>query len=231
MSSSLSSNQSIYYQPEYSSGHYGFHDEENDFRRSDTISDFDQVGYGNSFPSQKPTMSSNYLPQFQRKNHKVVISPKPVDSSRIRSNYWNTYEDDSRDDNSRVSTGNRSYSSSNKNSRNKSNTKHSRHSSRKDHHRNETTDETHNRDRWSPSSLQPIDYEGNIMNLVMTRYGCLGLQNEIDRNGVMMIDMICNELGEDLSILLNNQYGNYLFQKMVANANDQQKYRIVGLCE
>ena len=229
----LSSSQNLFYQEDYPSGHYGYQDEEigNEMRRSDTFSDFDQSGYRNSFPShnhmsQQGTMQTTYQPDYPRMNRNVMISPKPMDSNRI-----SPFEENTRDDISYVSRGNQSYSSTHRMTRNKTSNKNSRHSSRKGNHdlsRGETpSNEPHNRERWSPGSIQLNDTEGNMLSLVKTRYGCLGLQNEIDRNGVMMIDKICKELGDDLCILLNNQYGNYLFQKMIANATDEQKYRIV----
>lgn len=240
MNKPLSSSQNLGYQDNYPSNHYYFQEEENSnkMRHSGTFPDFDQSGYGNSFPShnlisQQGAIPIAYQTVYPRMNRNVMISPKPVDSNRMMSNRMSPFEEDIRDDSSYVSRGSQSYSSSNRNTRNKTNNKNSHYSSRKgnrDSSRNETpSHDIHNRERWSPNSIPLTDNEGNMISIVKTRHGCLNLQNEIDRNGVMMIDKICKELGNDLSILLNNQYGNYLFQKMISNATDEQKYRIVRI--
>ena len=80
------------------------------------------------------------------------------------------------------------------------------------------------------SSPMPVDSLENIPALVTTQSGCRRLQSEIDRRGVQVIDLICRELGSALKNLLMNNYGNYLFQKMVTVASDRQKKRIVGVC-
>lgn len=43
-----------------------------------------------------------------------------------------------------------------------------------------------------------------------------------------MVDSICDQLGDDLQNMLSHKYGNYLFQRLVAVATDEQKRRIVG---
>lgn len=43
-----------------------------------------------------------------------------------------------------------------------------------------------------------------------------------------MVDSICDKLGDDLENMLSHKYGNYLFQRLVAVATDEQKRRIVG---
>lgn len=81
--------------------------------------------------------------------------------------------------------------------------------------------------RNSTPSLSSADSLENIPYLVTTQNGCRRLQNEIDRRGVHVIDQICKEMGDALSTLLMNHYGNYLFQKMIVLATDKQKRAIV----
>lgn len=43
-----------------------------------------------------------------------------------------------------------------------------------------------------------------------------------------MVDSICDKLGDDLENMLSHKYGNYLFQRLVAVATDEQKRRIIN---
>ena len=42
-----------------------------------------------------------------------------------------------------------------------------------------------------------------------------------------MVDSICDQLGDKIEEVLSHKYGNYLFQRLVTVATDEQKFRIV----
>ena len=67
-----------------------------------------------------------------------------------------------------------------------------------------------------------------VARLCCNRGKCLELQEELEISGASIVDSICEDLGDDLQFLLPHKYGNYLFQKLISVATDEQKRRIVG---
>ena len=64
--------------------------------------------------------------------------------------------------------------------------------------------------------------------MALQQKGCRTLQRELETRGVTMVGMIFKELGERLGELLTNQYGNYLFQRLIDISNDEQKREVVS---
>lgn len=54
------------------------------------------------------------------------------------------------------------------------------------------------------------------------------LQQALDQEGVSLVEVLYEELGERMGLLMTNQFGNYLFQKIVEMSSDQQRRRLVG---
>ena len=66
-----------------------------------------------------------------------------------------------------------------------------------------------------------------VARLCCNRGKCLELQEELEISGASIVDSICEDLGDDLQFLLPHKYGNYLFQKLISVATDEQKRRII----
>ena len=67
-----------------------------------------------------------------------------------------------------------------------------------------------------------------VVAMAFNRDGCRKLQSELHRKGITMVDKVVATFHENLSLLLTDQYGNYLFQRLVETATSQQRATIVG---
>lgn len=67
-----------------------------------------------------------------------------------------------------------------------------------------------------------------VVAMAFNRDGCRKLQSELHRKGITMVDKVVAAFHENLSLLLTDQYGNYLFQRLVETATSQQRATIVG---
>jgi len=67
------------------------------------------------------------------------------------------------------------------------------------------------------------EYEGRIFQLSQQQQGCRFLQQKVDEEGRMACQMILNEVGDRLSDLMMDPFGNYLFQKLLEHANVEQR--------
>lgn len=100
------------------------------------------------------------------------------------------------------------------------------HNKRKSNRRTSTSSSRHS--SHVPTSL--ADYEGSILDLALQQKGCRMLQRELDLKGVSMVDVIYRAIGDQINLLVMDQYGNYLFQKLIDLSNDDQKREVVGSC-
>lgn len=55
------------------------------------------------------------------------------------------------------------------------------------------------------------------------------LQLALDQEGTSLLDVLYEEMGERIGLLMTNQFGNYLFQKILEMSSDQQRRQLVGL--
>ena len=102
------------------------------------------------------------------------------------------------------------------------------HNRRKSNRR--TSDRSTPNGRHSSHAPSLSDYEDSILDLALQQKGCRMLQRELDLKGVSMVDIIYRAIGDQINLLVMDQYGNYLFQKLIDLSNDDQKREVVGDC-
>ena len=54
-------------------------------------------------------------------------------------------------------------------------------------------------------------------------------QMALEQEGTSLVDVLYEEMGERIGLLMTNQFGNYLFQKILEMSSDQQRRQLVGL--
>ena len=55
------------------------------------------------------------------------------------------------------------------------------------------------------------------------------LQLALDQEGTSLVDVLYEEMGERIGLLMTNQFGNYLVQKILEMSSDQQRRQLVSL--
>ncbi|KAL8261115.1 hypothetical protein R6Q59_025164 [Mikania micrantha] len=75
---------------------------------------------------------------------------------------------------------------------------------------------------WSLKELR-----GRIFTMAKDQNGCRILQTMIERSTVDDVEIVVSEVVDFISDLMNDQFGNYLVQKLVTLCNDDQKMRLI----
>jgi len=69
---------------------------------------------------------------------------------------------------------------------------------------------------------------GKILKLATTQKGSLYLQtNLLTKSNPVLIEFLLCEVGQGLSKIMVNTYGNYFFQKLLSNCSVDQRMRIL----
>lgn len=70
--------------------------------------------------------------------------------------------------------------------------------------------------------------EGSVLDMALQQKGCRMLQRQLERKGATAVAAIYAALGDEVQCLVMDQYGNYLFQKLVDMSSDDQRREVVG---
>lgn len=70
--------------------------------------------------------------------------------------------------------------------------------------------------------------EGSVLDMALQQKGCRMLQRQLERKGATAVAAIYSALGDEVQCLVMDQYGNYLFQKLVDMSSDDQRREVVG---
>ncbi|KAK8796798.1 hypothetical protein WA588_000924 [Blastocystis sp. NMH] len=69
--------------------------------------------------------------------------------------------------------------------------------------------------------------EGSVLDMALQQKGCRMLQRQLERKGATAVAAIYAALGDEVQYLVMDQYGNYLFQKLVDMSSDDQRREVL----
>lgn len=84
------------------------------------------------------------------------------------------------------------------------------------------------------SSIQYIHREidnnrGNLIYLATQQQGCRHLQLAIEHDGMPVVELLYEELGDHMASLMSDPFGNYLFQELVEMSSEEQLLSLVRM--
>lgn len=80
--------------------------------------------------------------------------------------------------------------------------------------------------QWQTSDAE--SFRGHIKEMSCDHNGCRTLQQALDNNPQKVVRMIYEEVGDDLTSLMMDAFGNYLFQKLLDVSSPEQRRSVVG---
>ena len=80
---------------------------------------------------------------------------------------------------------------------------------------------------WQTGDID--SYRGHIKEMSRDHNGCRTLQQCLDEYTEKGVSMIYEEVGGELTELMMDSFGNYLFQKLVEVSSDEQRREVVGI--
>ncbi|KAK9073414.1 hypothetical protein SSX86_007738 [Deinandra increscens subsp. villosa] len=87
--------------------------------------------------------------------------------------------------------------------------------------------ESHNQDFQFMSLWCLKELRGRIYTMAKDQNGCRILQAMLERSTMEEVEIVVSEVVDFVSHLMKDQFGNYLFQKLVTLCNDDQKLRLI----
>lgn len=82
---------------------------------------------------------------------------------------------------------------------------------------------------WQSSDVD--SYIGHIKEMSKDHNGCRALQQCLDDCPQKMVSIIYEEVGNDLTELMMDSFGNYLFQKLLDVSSSEQRREVVRVGE
>ena len=82
---------------------------------------------------------------------------------------------------------------------------------------------------WQNGDIE--SYRGHIKEMSRDHNGCRALQQSLDNCPEKVVNMIYDEVGNELTDLMMDSFGNYLFQKLLDVSSPEQRRDVVGLEE
>lgn len=79
---------------------------------------------------------------------------------------------------------------------------------------------------WQSNDID--SYRGHIKEMSHDHNGCRALQSCLDNASQKMIPIIYEEVGDSLTELMMDSFGNYLFQKLLDVSSVEQRREVVG---
>ena len=80
---------------------------------------------------------------------------------------------------------------------------------------------------WQTGDVE--SFRGHIKDMSRDHNGCRTLQQCLDECPLKIVPMIYDEVGNELTDLMMDSFGNYLFQKLLDVSSDDQRREVVGV--